>query len=30
MAEQARAQLCEDAMTMLILWAVQGEYDAVS
>eukprot|EP00877_Chromochloris_zofingiensis_P008793 jgi/Chrzof1/4167/Cz14g01150.t1 len=28
MAEQARAQLCEDAMTMLILWAVQGEYDA--
>jgi hypothetical protein len=29
MAEAMRRALCDDAMTMLVLWATRQEYDAV-
>lgn len=29
MAEAMRQQLCDDAMTMLVLWATRQDYDAV-
>jgi hypothetical protein len=29
MADAMRRQLCDDAMTMLVLWATRQDYDAV-